>query len=275
MLDSQDHNTFEHKSSKKSDRLPAGYRGAFPLVPLSPDRAELFLERLANLEGTDDKKVRSFAKRYQELLPKALLSPGPDDIETSKATLESTPDDSETWRQSNAVRVRSFEISNFPDGVFPWEQIQLALREAWREPMPLLKEARLMLLAGSYAKEYAEGSFATTVAGAMMPWWDATMRKNIGQDGRPGVFGILPDNFLQALLHALKHSHLLRYCANPDCKEPYFVARRHSQVFCGPACAVVSQRESKLKWWREHGDAARRERLRKKKKGNHAKAKKV
>jgi hypothetical protein len=275
VLEFDETDKFEHKSSRQSGRLAAGYRGSFPFVPLPPQRAELFLERLANLDATDGKKVRSFTKRFQEMLPKALLSPGPDGIELSEALPDAAPDDSGTRREAKATGVRSFEIHDFRDGIFPWGQIQLGLREAWREPRPLLKETRLMLLAGDYAKEYVEGPMVTTVVGAMMPWWDPTMRKNLAQDGQPGIFGILPDSFLQALLHALKHSHLLRYCANPACKEPYFVARRYSQVFCGPACAVVSQRESKLKWWREYGEAARRKRLRRRKGGKHAKAKKA
>lgn len=83
------------------------------------------------------------------------------------------------------------------------------------------------------------------------------------------------DKFLMVLLYALKHVHLLRYCANPDCKEPYFVGKRTSQIFCSESCAQPAQRDAKLKWWREHGEAARRKRLQKKRRGKHAKAKKA
>jgi len=105
----------------------------------------------------------------------------------------------------------------------------------------------------------------------------------------PGVLRILAalgvprgtDGFLMVLLYALKHVHLLRYCANPDCKEPYFVARRASQVFCSGPCAKTAQREAKKRWWDKHGEAARRKRLgkkkgwRKAKRRKHAQAKKA
>ena len=88
-------------------------------------------------------------------------------------------------------------------------------------------------------------------------------------------FAGVPDKFLMVMIYALKHVHLLRYCANPDCKEPYFVGKRASQIFCSEGCAQPAQRDAKLKWWREHGEAARRKRLQKKRRGKHAKAKKA
>jgi len=77
--------------------------------------------------------------------------------------------------------------------------------------------------------------------------------------------------FLGVLLYALKHSHLLRFCANPTCKEPFFVARRGSQIYCGSECAKPAQKEAKLKWWNEYG-AERRQRQLGKKRGKNAKA---
>jgi len=77
--------------------------------------------------------------------------------------------------------------------------------------------------------------------------------------------------FLGVLLYALKHAHLLRFCANPTCKEPFFVARRGSQIYCSSECAKPAQKEAKLKWWNEYG-AERRKKSSGKKKGKHAKA---
>ncbi len=110
--------------------------------------------------------------------------------------------------------------------------------------------------------------------------------REISATFQPGVLltlaslGVPPrgaDGFLMALVYAFKHVHLLRYCANPDCKEPYFVARRASQVFCSGPCAKPAQQEAKRNWWNEHGEAARRKRLQKKRRGKqqHAKAKKA
>lgn len=49
-----------------------------------------------------------------------------------------------------------------------------------------------------------------------------------------------------------------RKCARPDCQNPYFFAKHLRQNFCSDQCGVWGQRQSKLKWWREHGDELRR-----------------
>lgn len=195
MLDSQSKFNVARNSSTELARLS-----------VSPFRAELFLERLANLDMsslmTDDRKARNFAVRFAELV---------------------SVDD--------PIQL----------------QLQPQLRGAWKESVPGWKEAGLMMMAGGYMQMSAQSVAFTGV----------------------------PDKFLMVLLYALKHVHLLRYCANPDCKEPYFVARRASQVFCSGPCAKPAQREAKRKWWNEHGEAARRKRLQKKRRGKYAKAKKT
>lgn len=206
----------ERKSSTRTARLP-----------VSPDRAERFLERLANLDTANEKKLWTFADRFSDFLPHE----GPE-------SLLHVPDD---------FAVRFKVRSQF------LRQIQARLRTIWREQAPLLKEANIMLLAGEYMRAYAT---------------ELEDNRRITADLPKEILAIMglepprPDAFVMVLLHALKHVQLLRYCANPGCQEPYFVARRHSQVFCSEPCAVVSQRASKLKWWREHG-AARRKATRK------------
>jgi hypothetical protein len=128
---------------------------------------------------------------------------------------------------------------------FTWAEAQPMLRQIWKEPAPLLKKSGLMVLAAAYMRE--EGS---------------------------GLIGWPPNRFMTVLLYALEHVHLLRYCANPECKEPYFVARRGSQIYCSSPCAEPAQREAKSKWWREHGDAQRKK-SRKQRRKEHAKAKKA
>ncbi len=121
---------------------------------------------------------------------------------------------------------------------------QPLLRAAWRDPATDVKESTLLMLAGDYMHQR-------------------------------GTQGLTMDGFLRVLLYALKHVHLLRYCANPDCKEPYFVGGRASQVFCSEPCAMPAQREAKKRWWDEHGQAARRKRTRRQRRGAHAKTKKA
>jgi hypothetical protein len=206
-------------------------------LSVGPQRAALFLERLANLDVADSSKLWSFAERFEDILPKNAPEP----------TLGHIPDD---FFRRFGVRSRFLK------------QAQEQLRALWREQAPLLKEANLMILAGRYMQE---------------------CQPPAGTEGIPvdmrGILGLTrgPDRFLMVLLYALKHVHLLRYCANPDCREPYFVAQRASQIYCGGPCAAPAQREYKIRWWREYG-AARRKKLSKKQRGSggqHAKTKKA
>jgi hypothetical protein len=220
VLDSQRKFTIAQNSSRDLARLS-----------VAPDRAERFLERLANLDMTNINKVLTFAERFRDLLP----------IRTRGAMTGMVP----------KLLSQMLMASGLP-------QLQPLLRKVWKESVPTMKEAGLMMIAGEYMQKSAESIAA----------------ENLGYIAGTGFAGV-PDEFLMVLLYALKHVHLLRYCANPDCKEPYFLARRASQVFCSGPCAKPAQQEAKRKWWNEHGEAARRKRLQKKRRGKHAKAKKA
>lgn len=234
VLDSQRKVGIAQKSSTDVARLS---------VP--PDRAERFLERLANLAvantGKFDKasadKIMGFVKRFRDLFIEAKIG-----------------------QLLFGNRDQAFENTI---GFFVW--LQPRLRAIWREPSPLLKEAGLMMLTADYMRQCAP------LKGVKFPSaWSGSLefQEILGMPRHT-------DKFLMVLLYALKHVHLLRYCANPDCKEPYFVARRASQIFCSGPCAKPAQQEAKRKWWNEHGEAARRKRLQKKRRGKHAKAKKA
>jgi len=160
---------------------------------------ELFLERLANLDTSNERRMNRFLETFADLLP----NPAP---------------------ANHLLLVQLLSL------------IQSYLQESWREASPLHKEAQLMMLAGS---------------------------QQLGQPGES------LDGFVMVLLYAVKHAHLLRFCANSGCKEPYFVARRGSQIYCSSPCAQPAQKEAKIKWWNEHG-AKQREKSRGKKKKKHA-----
>ncbi len=66
--------------------------------------------------------------------------------------------------------------------------------------------------------------------------------------------------FELALMRLLKVPHLTRFCANPECRTPYFWAAHASQRYCSEPCAEPTQREYKRKWWNEHGNQWRRAR---------------
>ena len=64
----------------------------------------------------------------------------------------------------------------------------------------------------------------------------------------------------QAFEYLLKHHKRARYCASPDCPAPYFFAKRHTQRYCSEMCGQNGERETKRRWWAEHGTAWRKER---------------
>ena len=66
---------------------------------------------------------------------------------------------------------------------------------------------------------------------------------------------IEPDpSCLEAVLAyaCVEHSDRLRYCQNPECREPYFWAERKDQQFCSKDCGSYGQKESKRNWWRRN-----------------------
>jgi hypothetical protein len=59
------------------------------------------------------------------------------------------------------------------------------------------------------------------------------------------------------LLELMRWADLLRYCGNPECPAPYFIATKCSQKYCHTECSKPSQREFKRRWWKENGRRAR------------------
>jgi hypothetical protein len=57
------------------------------------------------------------------------------------------------------------------------------------------------------------------------------------------------DPFQQACHALLENSQLAKFCANPDCLAPYFIARRATQRYCSPECLKPFQKQAKLDWW--------------------------
>jgi hypothetical protein len=79
----------------------------------------------------------------------------------------------------------------------------------------------------------------------------------------------------KAFEYLVKNFGHARYCANSDCPAPYFFAIKHSQRYCSEKCAQGSQKESKRKWWAEHGSEWRKRNLAKTKKTSKAAVRKA
>jgi hypothetical protein len=41
----------------------------------------------------------------------------------------------------------------------------------------------------------------------------------------------------------------LKFCANPECLNPYFISKRTDQKYCSDECAAPAKREAKRRWW--------------------------
>jgi hypothetical protein len=205
----------------------------------------LFLERLANLDTSNSRRVGVFIETFSDLLPAYGTRPNP---------------------RPDVVVNTDINLSILDPHRFFWSDAQPSIQALWREPAPQLKESGLLMLAGKYM--YVGALFEVERQVGIGHGLGTVAKMTNDQRGSlsPRV-----DRFLMVLLHALKNVHLLRYCANPKCKEPYFVARRGSQIYCSSPCAEPAQREAKLKWWREHGEDRRRK-LKKKRGAKHAKA---
>jgi len=67
--------------------------------------------------------------------------------------------------------------------------------------------------------------------------------------------------FSEMLTHFQHIAHKLRYCPADGCQQPYFIANRKGQEYCGaPECVNYGQRKAKKKWWRENRQAAKKRR---------------
>jgi len=102
-----------------------------------------------------------------------------------------------------------------------------ALRSIWRAPDLRTKEWRIFRL--------REGDLTTTASFVLA--------------AQPPPLS----PFEQAILYLLKRAHQTRFCENPSCPAPYFLAGRSSQKYCSEDCALPAQREYKRRWWKQHG----------------------
>jgi len=185
-----------------------------------------------------DNQLNSLSRRYQHK-EIARLSIAPRRIELFLERFANLDIGNERRRNRFTETFADLLPASGPTNLYQLEVLQVFqsnLQSHWRETSPLYREAGLMMLAG----------FQLLGAGEHL------------------------DGYSMVLMYAVKHAHLLRFCANPACREPYFVARRGSQIYCSPECAKPAQKEAKIKWWNEHG-AKRREKSRGKRR-KHGKA---
>jgi hypothetical protein len=73
-----------------------------------------------------------------------------------------------------------------------------------------------------------------------------------------------PETQLQKAAYLLlRNSALVKFCANPDCQTPYFVARKTIQRYCSLDCLRPFQKAWKRSWWEREGKGRRSRRAKK------------
>lgn len=188
--------------------------------------AERFLVELLNLRSEDQGAVRRFGQMFEDYVPyRPIRMP---------MRMSATQEEREAAvNAANAARpihnTRSF------DG------LKSRLKDAWVQPTALAREVAVLGVLHEALNAYLrKGEVHTEEA----------------HQKRHRAYG----NIVLTLLHAERIVDRMRYCPNPHCGAPHFIARRRSQKYCSDACSLPAQREFKRAWWDEHGKGWRAER---------------
>ena len=239
---------------------------------VSPERTDRFLCELANFperQGPRDQLPEDYLKawdRLRNLYGDLFPSYGnPDEGPGEHGLVWEYPDD---------------------PGALNLEHTPPELRQAWLIPTALGREVWLMGELAYYlrgpamfaiaekarqsdleARELAQKSGATLIQAIDAGWKARTVREREETEATRSDWVISDaaiDEFALVLLRAMHIADRMRYCQNPSCPAPYFLAKRRSQKYCSDACSLPAQREFKRAWWQDHGEEWRAKRAKKK-----------
>ena len=125
------------------------------------------------------------------------------------------------------------------------KEVRRVLAMAWRRPTVLSRQLCILQLLATYVS---------------LNGFEVEKANYEGDEFWAGWLESRVDPFSLVGLRALQIADRMRYCPNPTCLSPYFIAYRRSQKYCTDACALPAQRELKRAWWKEHGDEWRKAR---------------
>jgi hypothetical protein len=198
------------------------------LARIPPARAKLFLQELANLSD-DLAATRRLKARFPDIVPGRAWW-----VDQQQKKLE----------EMYHVKLAGDAV----DGELHWKhllEIRDGLRLIWVEP-DLRRREWLVFRLRDHVMARADPQFIHAVG-------VITSESPIKQLPPPS-------RFEQATMYLFKSADRTRYCGNPDCPAPYFLAKRRSQKYCSDNCALPAQREFKRRWWAEHGKRWRKAR---------------
>jgi hypothetical protein len=196
------------------------------LASIPDSRAKKFLEDLVNMsdERIADEAlaaVEAFERHYGDIIPiKWLLSEHRKTIEEIKAGPSAYYIDTRTMTHATP-------------------ELRDALRAIWIAPDLRTKEwGTLNLIHRSIVHDDSFPNYGP-----------------LSVDVRNGSVEPLPPptTFEICLRYMLRNASRTVVCANVECNEPYFFARRRSQKYCSEECALPAQRAFKREWWAKNG----------------------
>jgi hypothetical protein len=134
-------------------------------------------------------------------------------------------------------------------------KIKADLRRAWNEPDARHREWYLFQLRRIYhesnfrqqhKKDYLHIEAEPKTANEWMLQWNAFVSIQRDLANPPPLTA-----FEAAIFHCQQIATRAKYCSNPDCPAPYFIAKKPWQKYCSEVCAARGNREAKRKWWHE------------------------
>jgi hypothetical protein len=200
-----------------------------------------FLQELTNLDTSNSRALRRFTHKYRDWLAgfgEVVAEPSAEGGSRARAR-------SVTSRLAvgSILQAAYNQTIGVPASAGPVINLAKLVRYSWRQPTALDREVGLLSLLQDFVVLHAT------------------------DPGLAARFRFQPLTIV--LLQAIHIADRMRVCGNLECPAPYFIARRRSQRYCTEECAKPAQQAHKRAWWKEHGDAWRRNR---RKPGRKAKA---
>jgi hypothetical protein len=217
-------------SSEKSSKMERDRN----LARIPASKAKAFLIELANLQDGTDRALR-FMTRFSDLFQGEVPL---DDVRHWAVNIqaeayEAGHESPSNW--SEADLLRTYWLPNLRD----------AVRVVWKQTDLVARQWGVLNILGTYFVTGGSRRVVGPILGPLDPFAYAP--------GTPGPCG-------SVLLLLVKYSDLIRYCADPGCPTPFFIARRRSQRFCSDGCARPAQQKAKRDWWARNGKKWRRSR---------------
>ncbi len=201
------------------------------LARVTSRRIELFLQHLANLTPMWQKGGRlGDAQQIIRLYPEFFPSSFPEDSALGRHAFQEVMK-FPGWQGREGMQNEMAKFTGKVVSLYHVHYLTVALRKAWDQPDLRSKE-----------------------------WYIDTLRREFHEAMNPDSRGEPPplSPFEQAMVYLKRISERAKHCGNPECENPYFVAKKRSYKYCSPECSEPAQKAFKRDWWAQHGPGWRK-----------------